>query len=71
VSFSEVFLTKDFFPKVAGGLAMAFEEDEGSYEEAAGSESHQNDGVAVGCLGFRWSGGGVVLALRAALWMRG
>jgi hypothetical protein len=39
---------------------MAFEEGEGAYEEAAGGESHQNDGVAVGGLGLRGSGGGIV-----------
>ena len=46
---------------------MAFEEGDGAYEEAAGGESHQNNCVAVGGLGFRGRGGGVVLALGAAL----
>ena len=46
---------------------MAFEEGDRAYEEAAGGDSHQDDGVAIGGLGFGWCGGSVVLALRAAL----
>jgi hypothetical protein len=46
---------------------MAFEEDEGSGEEAAGGEGEKDDGVAVGSPGCRRSGGGVVEALGAAL----
>jgi len=48
-------------------LAGAAEEEEGSDEEPAGRDGHQDDGVAIGGLGFGWCGGGVVLALRAAL----
>jgi hypothetical protein len=44
-----------------------FEEIEGAEEDGAGDEDEQDDGVAVGRLGLRWSGGGVVAALRAAL----
>jgi hypothetical protein len=46
---------------------MAFEESEGGYEEAGCGEGQQDDGVAIGGLGFWWGGGGVVLALGAAL----
>jgi hypothetical protein len=48
---------------------MALEEGYRSCEEAAGSDGHEEDGVAVGCLGFRRGGGGVVEALGAALRM--
>ena len=46
---------------------MAFEESKGADEEAAGREGEEDDGVTVGCLGPGCSGGGVVLALSAAL----
>jgi hypothetical protein len=46
---------------------MAFEEGEGGGEEASCGEGEEDDRVAVGSLGCRWSGGGVVEALRAAL----
>lgn len=47
--------------------ALSFEDDDGGEEEAGGTEGKQDDGVAVGPLGGWWSGGGVVLALGAAL----
>jgi hypothetical protein len=40
-----------------------------SREEGSGGDGHEEDGVAVGCLGFGWGGGGVVEALGAALRM--
>jgi len=50
-------------------LAVALEESKGGDEEASCSEGEQDDGVAVGSLGF-WRGcGGVVQALGAALGM--
>ena len=50
-------------------LAVAFEESKGSDEEASCSEGEQDDGMAVGGLGFWWGCGGVVQALGAALSM--
>jgi hypothetical protein len=48
---------------------VAFEEGEGADEEASCGEGEQEDGVAVGSLRGGWCGGGVVLALGAALGM--
>ncbi len=38
-----------------------------SCKEGPGSDGHEEDGVAVGCLGFGWGRGGVIEALGAAL----
>jgi hypothetical protein len=46
---------------------MAFEEGDGPYEEASGSESHQDDRMTIRGLGSGWCRGGVVLTLSAAL----
>lgn len=46
---------------------MASEEKEGAEEDTAGSCGQQNDGVAIGGLGFRWGCGGIILALGATL----
>jgi len=46
---------------------LAFQDDDGGEEEAAGDDDHHHDGVAVCGLGCGWGGGGVVLALGAAL----
>jgi hypothetical protein len=46
---------------------MALEQDQSAYEEAAPCDCHEQDGVTVGGLGPRRSGGGVVQALRATL----
>jgi hypothetical protein len=58
---------KNFSQGAVTVLAMSFEEREGGYEEARGGESHKDDRVAIGGLGFGWGCGGVVLALGAAL----
>ena len=50
-------------------LSVAAEEEEGSCEYSACGCGHQDDRVAVGTLSFRRGGGGVVLALGAALGM--
>jgi hypothetical protein len=57
--------------RLRGELAVAFEESDGTYEETACGESHQNDRMTIGGLGSGWGGGGVVLALGAALGVRG
>jgi len=59
--FSVIYLTS------VGDLAVAFEQGDGSEEEDAGGEGEQDDGVAIGGLGFGRGGGGVVAALGAAL----
>jgi hypothetical protein len=51
--------------------AVAFEDDEGGREEAAGSEGEKDDGSAIRSLGCGWSGGGVIEALGAALRVSG
>ena len=46
---------------------MTFEDCEGGYEEASSGEGQEDDGAAVGPLGCRGSGGGIVEALGATL----
>jgi hypothetical protein len=48
---------------------MTFEDGEGGGEESSGGEGEEDDGSTVGSLGCGRSGGGVVEALGAALWM--
>jgi hypothetical protein len=48
-------------------LALALENGDCSQEENAGCDGHEDDGVAVGGLGFGWSSSGVITALGAAL----
>jgi hypothetical protein len=46
---------------------VAIEESKGGDEEASSDEGEEDDGAAIGSLGCRWSGCGVVEALGAAL----
>ena len=52
---------------IGNSLAVALEEGEGGDEETSCGEGEQDDSVTVGSLGGRGGGGGVVLALGAAL----
>jgi hypothetical protein len=58
---------RSLFLGLLAWLAIAFEEQECAAEEDGGYSCEEDDRVAVGGLGLRWGGGGVVAALGAAL----